>query len=279
MHGPSGRRALPELQCAAVGEGVAEGDGVDEFEAGAGGDAGGEAGDLHAEGGELLGQKQGGGFAAGVGAKAKNDLGHLILLRPLEESGNFQLLWSDSVQRREQSAEDVVLPLEGTGAFEIQDIGRVFDDAEEGSVPVFIATDLAKPLFAKESALRAGFHLGLGFLHRVGEVVRSAGRGGEKVKGEALGGAGPDAGQFAQGGDEAKGGGRVVGHPRRAGSALVDDPGVELLQRGLDGGIVEEGLLAGGGGRGGGLSKGRLCRGGSGHRFWGRSGNSRGSRT
>ena len=151
-----------------MGEGVAEGDGVDELETGAGGDAGGKAGDLHAEGGELLGQEQGGGFAAGVGAKAENDLGHLVLFGALEKSGNFQLLRSDSVQRREESAQNVVLPLEGTGAFEVKDIRRVFDDAEEGGVSVFIATDLAKTLFAEETTLRAGPDLGLGLLDGVG---------------------------------------------------------------------------------------------------------------
>ena len=38
-------------------QGLPEGDGVDEFEAGTGGDTGGETGDFHAEGGEFLGQE------------------------------------------------------------------------------------------------------------------------------------------------------------------------------------------------------------------------------
>ena len=158
---------------------MAEGDGVDELETGAGGDAGGEAGDLHAEGGELLGQEQGGGFAAGVGAEAKNDLGDLVLFCPFEESGNFQLFGSDPVQGREESAEDVILPLEGSGTFEVEDIGRVFDDAEEGGVTVLISADLAKAVLAKETALRAGLDLDLGLLDRMGEIFGGADRGGE----------------------------------------------------------------------------------------------------
>ena len=68
------------------------------------------------------------------------------------------------------------------------------------------------------------------------------------MEGKALGGTGAYAGKFAQGGDEAESSGRVIGHPESSGSALVDNPGVELLQRGLNGRIVEKGFLAGGDG-------------------------------
>ena len=44
-----GTTAPTQLQLATMREGVAEGDGVDKFEAGAGGDAGGETGDSSAE--------------------------------------------------------------------------------------------------------------------------------------------------------------------------------------------------------------------------------------
>ena len=158
---------------------MAEGDGVDEFEARAGGDAGGETGNLGARPGELLGQIKGGGFPAGVGAKAENHFANLVLLGALEQGGNLQFIRSDAVKGGEQSAKDVITALEGSGAFEAEDVGRVFDNAKEGGVAVLVATNLAKPVFAKETALRAGLDLDLGLLDRMGEIFGGADRGGE----------------------------------------------------------------------------------------------------
>jgi hypothetical protein len=73
----------------------------------------------------------------------------------------------------------VITALEGSGAFEAEDVGRVFDNAKEGGVAVLVATNLAKPVFAKETALRAGLDLDLGLLDRMGEIFGGADRGGE----------------------------------------------------------------------------------------------------
>ena len=126
---------------------MAESDGVDEFEAGTGSDAGGKSGDFHAERGKFLGQIKRGGLSAGIGSEAEDDFGHFVLLGPLEESGKLQLLGADPVQRRKKSAEDMILAFKSPGAFEIQDIRRVFDHAEEGRVAVFITTNLTEAVF------------------------------------------------------------------------------------------------------------------------------------
>ena len=96
-----------------MGEGVAEGDTVDEFEAGACGDAGGEAGDFQAKGGEFFGEVDGGGFSAGIGTEAENDLAGLIFFCAGEEGGDFEFIGSDSVEWGEKAAEDVVAAAEG----------------------------------------------------------------------------------------------------------------------------------------------------------------------
>jgi len=236
-----------------MGEGVAEGDTVYEFEAGACGDAGGEAGDFQAEGGEFFGEVDGGGFSARIGTEAENDFADLIGFCPSEESGNFKFLGADAVEGGEESAEDVVATTERGGAFEAEDIGGVFDDAKKGFVAGVIATDFAETVFGKEVAGGAGENEGAGLADGVSEIFGGAWGCGKKVEGEAFGGAWTEAWKFPQGGDEAEGGGRVISHPIlfwRSGG-LIDDAGVELFEGGADGGIVEKSFF-GGGGRGGG---------------------------
>jgi hypothetical protein len=81
----------------------------------------------------------------------------------------------------------VVLSLEGGGAFEVQNIGCVFDDAQKGRVAVFVPADFAKSVFGKKATFGAGLNLIPGFLKSVGEVFRCTWRGGKEVKSEALG--------------------------------------------------------------------------------------------
>ena len=68
---------------------MTEGDGVNEFETGACGHSGGQAGDFYPEGGEFFGQIDGGGFPAGIRAKTEDDLLHFTCLGALEKGGNF----------------------------------------------------------------------------------------------------------------------------------------------------------------------------------------------
>ena len=192
---------------------MTESDTVYEFEAGTCGDAGGEAGDFQAEGGEFFGEVDGGGFSAGIGTEAENNFADLIGFSPSEESGNFKFIGADAVEGGEESAEDVVATPERGGAFEAEDIGCVFDDAKEGFVAGAVATDFAEAVFGKEAAFGAGDDLGAGLANGVGEVFGGAWGCGEEVEGEPFSGAWAEAGQFAEGGDKAKGGGRVISHP------------------------------------------------------------------
>ena len=240
-----------------MGEGVAEGDTVDEFEAGACGDAGGEAGDFQAKGGEFFGEVDGGGFSAGIGTEAEDDFADLIGFSPSEESGNFKFLGADAVEGGEESAENMVATTERGGAFEAENIGGVFDDAKEGFVAGGIAADFAEAVFGKEVAGGAGENEGAGLANGVSKIFGGAWGCGEKVEGETFGGAWAEAWKFSQGGDEAEGGGRVISHPIVwcwwGSGGLIDDAGVELFEGGADGGVVEESFFGGGGrGRGGG---------------------------
>ena len=158
---------------------MTEGDGVDEFKARAGGNPRGETGDLHAKGREFLGQVESGSFSAGIGSKTKDDFRDFVLFRPLKEFGKFQFIRTDSVQRGEKSAEDMISALESPGALEIQDIGRMFDHAEEGRVTVFIPANFTEAFFRKKSAFGAGFDLGPGLFDGMSQILRGA-RGGGK---------------------------------------------------------------------------------------------------
>ena len=81
----------------------------------------------------------------------------------------------------------MVLPLEGSGAFEVENIGCVFDDAKEGGVAVFVSADFTEPVFGKKTTFGAGLNLIPGFLKSVCEVFRCTWRGGKEVKSEAFG--------------------------------------------------------------------------------------------
>lgn len=107
----------------------------------------------------------------------------------------------------------MVAATEGGRAFEAKDIGGVFHDAKEGFVAGAVATDFAEAVFGKEAAFGAGDDLGAGLANGVGEVFGGAWGCGEEVEGESFSGAWAEAGEFAQGGDKAKGGGRVISHP------------------------------------------------------------------
>jgi hypothetical protein len=89
----------------------------------------------------------------------------------------------------------------------------VFHDAKEGFVAGAVATDFAEAVFGKEATFRAGDDLGAGFANGVGEVFGGAWGCGEEVEGESFSGAWAEAGEFAEGSDKAKCGGRVISHP------------------------------------------------------------------
>ncbi len=107
----------------------------------------------------------------------------------------------------------MVAATEGGGAFEAKDVGGVFHDAEEGFVAGAVATDFAEAIFGKEAAFGTGDDLGAGFANGVGEVFGGAWGCREEVEGESFSGAWAEAGEFAEGSDKAKCGGRVISHP------------------------------------------------------------------
>jgi hypothetical protein len=137
----------------------------------------------------------------------------LIFFCTGEEGGNFEFIGSDSVEWGEKATEYMVAATEGGGAFEAKDIGCVFDDAKEGFVAGAVAADFAEAVFGKEAAFGARNDLGAGLANGVGEVFGGAWRCREEVEGESLSGAWAEAGEFAESGDKAKGGGRVISHP------------------------------------------------------------------
>lgn len=138
----------------------------------------------------------------------------------------------------------MVLSLEGGGAFEVKNIGCVFDDAQEGRVAVFVPTDFAKSILGKSHTRgRAESDSGLPE-ERVRDLsMHLEGRKGGEERGVRLSG---DRSQVVYGG-------RRRGEGRREGNrpSTIDDPCIEVFQGGLDGGIVQESFFSGGGGGGG----------------------------
>lgn len=113
-----------------------EGEVVGVVEAAAGGQALGEAGEGEwgvggGEGGEVVGEVVGGGFAFDVGAGGEDDFADAAEGEATGEGGDAEVFGVDVIEGREPTAEDVVEPVEGAGSFERDDVGGLFDDAED----------------------------------------------------------------------------------------------------------------------------------------------------
>ena len=90
----------------------------------------------------------------------------------------------------------------------------MLDHAKEGGVAVFVPADFTNSVLRKKAAFGTGLNLVPGFLQGMGQILGGTRRCGEEVEGEPFGGAGADAGKFAESGDKPKCGGRVIGHQR-----------------------------------------------------------------
>ena len=71
------------------------------------------------------------------------------LVDPLDQGRQVQVLGPDASQRRKDTMEDVIGALELPGAFDGQQIGHAFDDADKPSVSTRINADLAQLITAQ----------------------------------------------------------------------------------------------------------------------------------
>ena len=210
----------------AAGEGAAEGELVGGFEAAAGGEALGDAGDGELFAAEDIGEVIGGGFAFDVGAEGEDDFARGLGVDAGEELGDAELIGADVIEWGEAAAEGVVAAAEDAGALEGKDVGGLLDDAEEGGVAGRIGADFAEGGEAEEGTALAGADGLGGGLDGLGDFDGPGVAGLVHPEGDALGATGADAGHAAQLGDELGDGGGVIGaFQKKLGEGLGDSGG------------------------------------------------------
>ena len=189
------------------------------IEPAAGGHALGEAGDGDAFGAEEVAQVAGGGLAFDIAAHGEDDLLHGGGAQTVEQGLDAQVLGGDVVERGELAPEHMVEAGEGAGALKAEDIGGLLDDADEACVPLrAVAEGAVLALFDVETALGAGVDAVVEVFQRVHKRLDAAAAL-QEPEHEALGAAGPEAGEGLDLRDHALQGRRVVegGHERGRG--------------------------------------------------------------
>ena len=197
------------VEAGATGHGAGEGEFVGVFEATAGGHALGEAGEgdgeVSEEGDEIIG----GGFAFDIGAEGEDDFGGGIFGGALEEGIDAEIVGADVIEGGDAATEGVVATGESARAFDGEDIGGLFDDAEEEGVAKGIGAELAMGFGGEEATEGAG-------VNALGDALDGASDFGgvgvwglDHPEGDAFGASGADAWQAFEFGDELADGWRI----------------------------------------------------------------------
>lgn len=189
-------------QGAAAFEGAGEGEFVGVFEAGAGREALGDAGDADAEGGEAFGEVGAGGLALDVAAEGEDNLLDALGGNAGLEGIDAKVFRSHAIEGTDASAEGVVASAVGAGFLEAEDVEGAFDDAKDAVGAGRVGAEGAGLGLGEGAAGFAGGDAFAGGDEHVGEGTDERGIGLHEVQGEAFGGAGPDAGESPEGGGQ-----------------------------------------------------------------------------
>jgi hypothetical protein len=119
----------------------------------------------------------------------------------------MKLLRTDAIEGRERSAQDVIQAAILVRALDAEDVPGLLDDADSRGVAPRVAADVTQLLLGEVEAPPAEADHFFDLDQRVGEGERLFGRELEQVKGEALSGLWPDAGELAELVDELLDGG------------------------------------------------------------------------
>ena len=211
---------------------MTERDFVREFQAAAGGQAVGDAGDFQAGAREAFGEVMAGGVAFHVGAEGDDDFLDGLVLQALFQFGDAEVLGLDAVERRNLSAENVVFAVEGRGLFHAKDVSGVLDEADQAGVAARVGANGAGVSLGQGAADGAVADAFARLDEELGELFRFVRVALDEMQRQAFRGARADAGQLVQGGDEL-GDGIGEGHVRR-GFLTMDGLGL-LCQPGFPG--------------------------------------------
>ena len=193
---PSGHRA-------AAGQRTAQGQLVGEFQVAAHRQPGSDSGDGQPGNVAQHPHQVGGGrLALGVGVGGDDHLGDVdavdLLTDPVQQLADPQLLGTDSGQRIQCPAENVVAAAEFAGALDGLDVLGLLDDAHLRAVPSGVGADAATLVVGDVAAHRAKLHAVADLGQHRGEPVDVRRFDGQQVKGDALRALRPDTRQLAE---------------------------------------------------------------------------------
>ncbi len=146
-------------QFLAICQGGDEGDLVGVFDVSAGRHAASDAGDFDFVGLELLFQVQSGQIAFGGGVGGEDDLLDTVAFDAMQELAYAQIAAVVVAPALEQASQDVIQPLVGAGAFDGDDVERLFDETERVGHAFRVAADVAELSLGDVEAASAAFQV------------------------------------------------------------------------------------------------------------------------
>jgi len=176
----------------------AEGDFVGVLDVAADGNSGGNPRDPDAGRLEQLREVGRGGFALDSGVGGDNQFIHASRFDPPGETGDAQLVGTDTVQWRKRPVQNVVHAVVVAGLLDGRDVRRLFHYADQPLIPIRIGTVFAGIDVGDVVANRAEMQAGLQLADRVGQLLRVLVAGAQYMKREALCGLAAYSGQLLQ---------------------------------------------------------------------------------
>jgi hypothetical protein len=93
-----------------------------------------------------------GGFAFDIITEGQDHLSDRLSPQTLLEGSEVEVVWTDAVNRREPSMEDVISPAVRQGTFERHQIGNLLNNTEGGGIALRVTTDFTELAFRQTTA-------------------------------------------------------------------------------------------------------------------------------
>jgi hypothetical protein len=135
---------------------VSQGNAVDILQVSSHREPSGQAGYPHIYSSQQLLDVGGCNFAFHRRVGCQDNLANSALAHPLDQPVEAQRFGADAIQGRESPAQDVILPFKVSRAIDDSHRGRLFHDTHQGPIPTRVATDGARLLLGKVTALLTG---------------------------------------------------------------------------------------------------------------------------
>ncbi len=209
-----------------------------EFQSAAGGQAMGDARDVHAFGPETLGQVVTRRVSFHVGAQGEDDFLDRFGPETLFQLLNSQVLRIHAAEGRDFASEDVEFATVGAGLLDAQDVDGVLDDADQRGIAPRVEANRARHWLGQGATVRAGPDAFARLDDRLGQLAHGSFFALHEVQRQPFRRARADAGQTAQRGEQFVdwfGEGSHHGPPRGSARGNLLNSLSDATERGLPG--------------------------------------------